>query len=320
MTCPGVDTFGHSAEMSIKGDISPPFSMSQSSCSSTDSYATCDYPAIECPPTSPDTGLEPSSTGHPPICFPQDCAGCEASKSVAPLPHDIIIRSSPDSPSRVAFHTVKELLDLDTGNLPDLSLLIPTSGKKKPVLKAPSSSSAKRHYVETMEQIGLRYYTRQRREILRVRIYLTQGIPADITIRYYRSLVSIASDFEQPVAVEKTVNVFHGRTETGKSRRAWEEAGVDAYPKDPRTKWWDGYKGQKHVVIDEFRGAIDISHMLRWLDRYPVRVERKGSSICLRATTFWITSNLHPDCWYLDLDEATKLAFKRRLTNIIEFE
>jgi len=58
-----------------------------------------------------------------------------------------------------------------------------------------------------------------------------ESIPADITIRYYRSLVSIASDFEQPVAIEKTVNVFFGRTETGKSRRAWDEAGVDAYPK-----------------------------------------------------------------------------------------
>jgi len=88
---------------------------------------------------------------------------------------------------------------------------------------------------------------------------------------------------------------------------------LDAYPKDPRTKFWDGYNGQQHVVIDEFRGSIDISHMLRWLDRYPVIVEVKGSSTCLVATTIWITSNLDPRDWYMDLDVDTKQALLRRL-------
>jgi len=63
---------------------------------------------------------------------------------------------------------------------------------------------------------------------------------------------------------------------------------------DPRSKFWDAYSGHEHVVIDEFRGGIDISHMLRWLDRYPVLVEVKGSSVCLKAGVIWITSNLHP--------------------------
>lgn len=130
-----------------------------------------------------------------------------------------------------------------------------------------------------------------------------------------------------PPGIEKTVNVFYGRTGTGKSRRAWDEAGVDAFAKDPRSKWWDGYQGkfflipgEESVIIDEFRGAIDVSHMLRWLDRYPVRVERKGSSVALRARTFWITSNIPPEQWYQGLDEATLDALKRRLTNIIFFE
>ena len=54
-------------------------------------------------------------------------------------------------------------------------------------------------------------------------------------------------------------------------------------PKDPRTKFWDGYRNQENVVIDEFRGAIDIAHILRWFDRYPVIVEVKGSSVVLSA-------------------------------------
>jgi hypothetical protein len=109
------------------------------------------------------------------------------------------------------------------------------------------------------------------------------------------------------------VVVYWGPTGTGKSRRSWDEAGLDAYPKDPRTKFWDGYRGHKHVVMDEFRGAIDIGHILRWFDRYPTIVEVKGSSTVLKAEKIWITSNLNPLEWYKELDEATYLALYRRI-------
>lgn len=140
-----------------------------------------------------------------------------------------------------------------------------------------------------------------------------QEIPADIFIRYYSSLTRIAADFAKPVGVAREVWVFYGPTGSGKSRRAFEEAGEFAYPKDPRSKFWYGYQGQENVVIDEFRGGIDISHMLRWLDRYPVMVEIKGSSRSLNARKLWITSNLHPESWYPDLDRDTYRALERRL-------
>lgn len=145
------------------------------------------------------------------------------------------------------------------------------------------------------------------------------NIPGDILVRCYSNLRRIAADNMEPCAIERTINVFWGKTGTGKSRRAWDEAGLQAFPKDPRTKFWDGYHGQPHVVIDEFRGGIDISHILRWLDRYPVIIEIKGSSTVLKATTIWITSNLNPIYWYPDLDNETREALLRRLT-ITEFE
>lgn len=138
-------------------------------------------------------------------------------------------------------------------------------------------------------------------------------IPSDIYIRNYGNLRRISSDNAQPAAIERVVTVYWGPTGTGKSRRAWEEAGIDAYPKDPRTKFWDGYRGQRHVVIDEFRGDIDIAHVLRWFDRYPVIVEIKGSSVVLSATHIWITSNLPPEMWYPNLDPQTRQALYRRL-------
>jgi len=139
-------------------------------------------------------------------------------------------------------------------------------------------------------------------------------VPPDVYIRYYGSLRKIGIENATPVGIEKQVVVYWGPTGTGKSRSAWSEAGLDAYPKDPQTKFWDGYRGQSHVVIDEFRGVLGIAHLLRWLDRYPVLVEVKGSSVVLNASKIWITSNLHPRNWYPDCDNVTVEALLRRLT------
>lgn len=138
-------------------------------------------------------------------------------------------------------------------------------------------------------------------------------IPSDIYVRCYNQLKRIRSDHAQPVPIERDCYVYWGATGTGKSRRAWDQASMEAYAKDPRTKWWCGYRGQKNVVIDEFRGDINISHMLRWLDRYPVSVETKGGSTPLIGEKIWITSNLDPKLWYPDLDAETNLALQRRL-------
>lgn len=149
-----------------------------------------------------------------------------------------------------------------------------------------------------------------------------QSIPAGIRVRSYHSLCSIRSHHQRPVSVDRKIWVFWGVTGSGKSFRAWEEAGHEAYSKDPRSKFWCGYSGQSHVVIDEFRGGIDLSHLLRWFDRYPICVEIKGSlvqqlklgsSIALVASTIWITSNLDPRSWYPDLDSMSLDALFRKI-------
>lgn len=127
-------------------------------------------------------------------------------------------------------------------------------------------------------------------------------------------------DFCLPVGCIRVAKLFYGQTNTGKSMRAWSEAGSEAYPKDPRTKFWCGYQGQERVIIDEFRGDIAVSNILRWLDRYPVNVEIKGAAVALRAKEFWFTSNLPIDRWYPDIDDETLAALKRRFTTIIHFQ
>ncbi|AXH75880.1 MAG: helicase [Cressdnaviricota sp.] len=138
-------------------------------------------------------------------------------------------------------------------------------------------------------------------------------IPADVYVRYYGNIKRISVECSKPLGILRRTVVYWGPTGTGKSRRAWDEASLDAYPKDPCTKFWDGYNGQENVVIDEFRGIIGISHLLRWLDRYPVLVEVKGSSTVLKAQNIWITSNLEPRMWYPNEDRVTVDALMRRL-------
>lgn len=58
-----------------------------------------------------------------------------------------------------------------------------------------------------------------------------ESIPADIYVRCYSQLRKIAVDHLRPVGIEREAVVFWGSTGLGKSRRAWFEAGEDAYPK-----------------------------------------------------------------------------------------
>lgn len=62
--------------------------------------------------------------------------------------------------------------------------------------------------------------------------------------------------------------------------------------------WWDGYTGQKAVVIEEFHGQMKISYLLKLLDRYPMSVETKGSMVPFTSEMIFFTSNEHPSEWY----------------------
>ncbi len=147
------------------------------------------------------------------------------------------------------------------------------------------------------------------------------AIPGDVYVKYYHSLRSIGKDNARPkMRGPQEVHVFWGKSGTGKTKRVFKEIGDQPYYlKTTTTKWWDAYKGESIVILDEFRGKIDVTHILRWLDRYPCAVEIKGSQVPLKTTKWYITSNLSPEDWYPQLDDETKAALMRRLSNIVYF-
>ena len=84
--------------------------------------------------------------------------------------------------------------------------------------------------------------------------------------------------------------------------------------------WWDGYEAQLEVILDDYRPAMCPFHeLLRLLDRYPMKVEYKGGSTELQATTFVITTCERPELlWNGKTDEMIDQLI-RRLTEIRQF-
>lgn len=146
-------------------------------------------------------------------------------------------------------------------------------------------------------------------------------IPSDIFIRYNSSLKRIRIDHVEPTwRHDIQCHVYWGGSGLGKTRRAhFQSEGESYFIKNPNTKWWDGYRGQKTVIIDDFIGLISLNYLLTWIDRYPCNVEVKGGTTPLAATTFYITSNLDPNTWYKEITTEQLGALRRRFTSVVHF-
>lgn len=107
---------------------------------------------------------------------------------------------------------------------------------------------------------------------------------------------------------ETKVLVCQGPTGTGKSKWCMDNF-PNAYWKQ-RSNWWDNYKGEETVIIDEFYGWLPFDLILRICDRYPLLVEIKGGQTQFTAKTVIFTSNSTPDRWY---KKAYMQSFYRRV-------
>lgn len=78
-----------------------------------------------------------------------------------------------------------------------------------------------------------------------------EDIPADVRVRCYSQIKRIEKDHQviEERTVEKKCYWYYGPPGTGKTRKATSE-NPGAYKK-LANKWWDGYQGQKVVIIDD---------------------------------------------------------------------
>lgn len=117
------------------------------------------------------------------------------------------------------------------------------------------------------------------------------------------------------------VLVLYGATGTGKTYAAvnYIAGNKDYYiceaPSHSTSKvWFDGYEGQRTLILDDFAGSFcQFRFLLRLLDVYKLKVEVKGGHAWAVWTTVVITSNIHPSGWYEHIDTSP---LRRRINEI----
>jgi len=118
------------------------------------------------------------------------------------------------------------------------------------------------------------------------------------------------------------VFVYWGEPGSGKSKRAHaivRGRGWSYYSKSNGTgKWWDGYYGQSAVILDEFDPTeFPYRYFLQLLDRYPFKVQVKGSMVEFNSERIFVTTNTHPKDWYPNESYGP---LERRIEKIIRFK
>lgn len=106
----------------------------------------------------------------------------------------------------------------------------------------------------------------------------------------------------------------YGESGCGKSRSV-RELHPDAYIKDPRTPWWDGYDGEEVVIIDDYDPyqIKQSGDMKRWLDLYKFQAQVKGGYLMIRPRKVIVTSQYTIRECFGTMDERTFQAMIRRV-------
>lgn len=120
-------------------------------------------------------------------------------------------------------------------------------------------------------------------------------VEPDILIPYFGNCQKVQALFTTGLSTDTPRGIWvYGAPGYGKSYYVRERF-TDLYSK-PQNKWWDGYTGQAHVLLDDLdkHGAC-LSHLLKiWLDQYCFEGEIKGGLVKPRYSNFIITSNYLP--------------------------
>jgi hypothetical protein len=105
----------------------------------------------------------------------------------------------------------------------------------------------------------------------------------------------------------RSVYLIYGGTGLGKTHCIFRqlETPADIYnklhpPNDKATDFWEGYDKQPVVLFDDFHpGLYSLRQLLQYFHEYPITLQIKGSSRAAAYNTIYITTNVHPDLWYL---------------------
>jgi len=150
------------------------------------------------------------------------------------------------------------------------------------------------------------------------RIYPEQFVKFNKGFRDLRALQILPRNLDKM----PEVIVLWGPTGTGKTRDAY----TKFWPDEPHYlwkpsngNWWDGYDGEKKIIIDEFRAQMTWSDILGLLDRNEYRAPFKGGFVNIVADKFVITSPFPPTFGYKQDDRYDRIEqLDLRITEVHE--
>ncbi len=140
--------------------------------------------------------------------------------------------------------------------------------------------------------------------------------------RAIRAVRELALASSQPRWREVTTTVYWGATGTGKSRLAAYRAGDRYYRTHAPTQgtwWFDDYDGEDVLIIEDYNAdQRRVCQLLKLLDGYSIRLQRKCGHVYPRWTSIYITSNDDPATWAF-YDRAAQGPLARRINKSFEF-
>lgn len=136
-------------------------------------------------------------------------------------------------------------------------------------------------------------------------------IPESIRVIHYNKLKAIAKDHMDFKDSDHLRGIWiWGKAGSGKSRWVREHC-KPLYPK-LCNKWWDGYQGEKYVVMDDImpQHSVLAQQLKIWSDRYDCILETKGGAVHAQYDYFIVTSQYSME--EIFQDEKDLEALRRR--------
>ncbi len=170
-----------------------------------------------------------------------------------------------------------------------------------------------------------------RTDLLEIKKKVSENVPIkqllkdDLVVNYQqlKYAETLTKYYEVPRTWRSQVRWYYGSTGTGKTRTAYDVllAKYDhdqIYTAMDSAQWWDGYDAHPAVIIDDMRKDFMKFHLiLRLLDRYPYRVQTKGSTRQFVAKDIIITAPYRPEEMYEGREDIKQLL--RRIDEIKQF-
>ncbi len=146
-----------------------------------------------------------------------------------------------------------------------------------------------------------------------------------LIVKYPSGFVKLASVLlEKDVPIEREIKVYWlwGKTGTGKSHSAMyaEKDPFVMHGYQLEKGYFDNYKGQTTLIIDEFAHQCKITYLLSLLDKWKLELNVKYGSTFAQWTTVFVTSNInYPDSLYPQANDEHRAALFRRITKAVHF-